>query len=244
MLSSATSVTAPTTNINMSNGNANPTITPTDFNITCSDGILLAAQIWKIPSSLDTVNDTTTTKAQHTRKVLCVHGWMDNCRSFHYFAPELLQQIQMNSVHKSTTNTSTTDTNTNTTAATINDIVDIEIVAIDLPGHGWSSHKSLDGPPIHITDYVYYIAETIQQLQWSASTTTIDDRSTSTTGTTKTVTHPNPKIILVGHSMGAAICSMYAATFIEQIHQLILLEGGTFTIYIIQNVDRYIYASF
>jgi pimeloyl-ACP methyl ester carboxylesterase len=180
-----------------SSSNANTIdVTPIDITLTCSDGITLAAQKWKPSEPIST--------AKNIRKILCVHGWMDNCRSYHYFAPNVLQQLrQMNPV-----------------AATNANNDDIEIVTIDLPGHGWSSHKSLDGPPIHIADYVYYIAEAIQQLQWStAKSNRIDEDETCLSIDTE--------IVLVGHSMGAAICSIYAATFPEQIHKLVLLEGGT-----------------
>lgn len=206
-------------------------VTPTDFTLTCSDGIQLAAQVWK-PVAVQPPPTTTTTSGR-TRKILCVHGWMDNCRSYHYLAPTVLQRILMNAA------TTTAATHENDDDSSSDDPV-VEIVTIDLPGHGWSSHKSLDGPPIHITDYVYYIAEAIQQLQWSATPTNGIVNGASSNGSSSG-NHPNDEgndqhpstpndseIVLVGHSMGAAICCMYAATFPEQIHKLVLLEGGTF----------------
>jgi pimeloyl-ACP methyl ester carboxylesterase len=213
----------PSTATSTSNNGNSVDITPTEFTLTCSDGIALAAQIWKplpYPVVTNAIAEPTTQMTRRTRKLLCVHGWMDNCRSYHYFAPNILQRMQMNpAIHANTT---------------LHD--DIEIVAIDLPGHGWSSHKSLDGPPIHITDYVYYIAEAIQQLQWSTTATT-NGSTNSMNGDSSvhpsedhasTGTSNDPEIILVGHSMGAAICSMYAATFPERVHKLVLLEGGTY----------------
>lgn len=180
-------------------------LAPIDFTLACSDGITLAAQRWN-PAPFNTATNGITEPidtAKYTRKILCVHGWMDNCRSYHYFAPNVLERLQMN-----------LPTNANTTT-----IDNIEIVTIDLPGHGWSSHKSLDGPPVHIADYVYYISEAIQQLQCN----TVKPNSV---GEDDTYASNNTEIVLVGHSMGAAICSMYAATFPEQIHKLVLLEGG------------------
>lgn len=176
-------------------------LAPIDITLACSDGMTLAAQKWK-PAPFNTGTNGITepiNTEKYSRKILCVHGWMDNCRSYHYFAPNVLGRLQMNLAKNTTT------------------IDDIEIVTIDLPGHGWSSHKSLDGPPVHIADYVYYISEALQQLQWNAAV-----------GEDDTCASNNTEIVLVGHSMGAAICSMYAATFPEHIQKLVLLEGGTY----------------
>jgi pimeloyl-ACP methyl ester carboxylesterase len=150
---------------------------------------------------------------------------MDNCRSYHYFAPQLQTRVTTMLGHNDDDN---------------DDIVSMEIAAIDLPGHGWSSHKSSDAPPVHITDYVYYLAEAISQLPWSTTTTGTNG---STNGEHEMHDHEsngaenddqdnnsnnNHGIVLVGHSMGAAICCMYAAAFPEQVYKLVLLEGGTF----------------
>ena len=162
---------------------------------------------------------------------------MDNCRSYHYFAPHLQQRVTTMLGHDDTTTTT-----------------NMEIAAIDLPGHGWSSHKSSDAPPVHITDYVYYLAEAISQLPWS-TTTTATSTNGSTNGEHEMHDHEsngaenddqdnsNHGIVLVGHSMGAAICCMYAAAFPEQVDKLVLLEGGTFhsgSNDILQNIYIYI----
>lgn len=129
--------------------------------IVCSDGMKLAAQHWQHATTSDA-----------TRRILCLHGWLDNCRSFHYLAPKLL-----------------------------NDLPDTEIVAIDFPGHGWSSHKSPDGPPILFAEMAYYVYETAAQLEWES-------------------------FVLVGHSMGAGASVLYAATFPEQVERIVLLDGA------------------
>ncbi|MFR9718545.1 alpha/beta fold hydrolase [Aeromonas diversa] len=71
------------------------------------------------------------------------------------------------------------------------------LVAIDLPGHGHSDHKS--------TPYVF--------VDW------LDDlhRITRAAGW--------DRFILLGHSLGALIASAYAGVFPEQVSHLILLEG-------------------
>ena len=235
LLSSTTTVT---------NGNtavaASPPPSPIDVTLTCLDGVSLSAQIWKPAAEPTTTVKHTTSTSTSTRRIVCVHGWMDNCRSYHYFAPQLQQRVTTMLSHDDTTTTT-----------------NMEIAAIDLPGHGWSSHKSSDAPPVHITDYVYYLAEAISQLPWSTTT------ATSTNGSTNGKRHMhdhesngaenddqdnndnnNHGIVLVGHSMGAAICCMYAAAFPEQVDKLVLLEGGTFhsvSNYILQNIYIYIY---
>lgn len=116
-------------------------------------------------------------KADHgelpEHRFLCWHGWMDNCNSFWKLAPLLTEGLSSSS---------------------------IDLVALDFPGHGQSSHKSLDGPSMLLMDYVYYVHEVLQALQWSPETVT-----------------------LVGHSMGGAVSLMYTAAF--PVQRLILLDS-------------------
>jgi len=77
-----------------------------------------------------------------------------------------------------------------------------EILALDLPGHGKSGHKSQDAPGVVLAESLYYVAEVLQQMGW------------------------NSEVILIGHSMGASIALMYAASFPDQVKTLILLEGA------------------
>ena len=121
----------------------------------CSDGMKIAAQQW-----------TNNNPAQ--QRILCLHGWLDNCRSFYRLAPSL---------------------------------VNANVVALDFVGHGWSSHKSADGPPSVMSEHVFYVAEAVRQLEWESFT-------------------------LIGHSMGAAVSLIYAAAFPEQVEKLVLLEGA------------------
>lgn len=78
-------------------------------------------------------------------------------------------------------------------------IKNYQIIAIDQCGHGKSSHRP-EGVPYYFVDYVadaFYIANALG----------ID------------------AFILLGHSMGANVSSMMAATFPERIKALILIEG-------------------
>mmetsp|Transcript_5922 Transcript_5922/g.9329 ORF Transcript_5922/g.9329 Transcript_5922/m.9329 type:complete len:188 (-) Transcript_5922:2246-2809(-) len=129
-------------------------------NFVCSDGMTLAGQWYNIASDTPSLN-----------KILLLHGWLDNCRSFWKLAPHLHEQSN-------------------------------ELLAIDLPGHGQSGHKSQDAPGVVLAESVYYLAEVLQQMEWKS------------------------EITLVGHSMGASIALMYAASFPDQVKNLVLLEGA------------------
>jgi Lysophospholipase len=115
-------------------------------------------------------------------RVLLLHGWLDNAASFNLLAPKL------------------------------NAMLNREIVAIDFPGHGHSSHKSPDGPTQLVSEYAYYVGETLESLNW------IESESFGKTH--------GKEVILVGHSMGAAVSLMYAAAFPEHVSKIVLLEGA------------------
>ena len=74
----------------------------------------------------------------------------------------------------------------------------LEITAIDFPGHGWSDHRA-PGHNYGFIDYVMDIQAVIKQM--------------------------DQPLTLLCHSMGAAIAVMYAAAFPEQIKRLILIEN-------------------
>jgi len=80
------------------------------------------------------------------------------------------------------------------------DHLNAPIIAIDLPGHGYSSHLA-DGNWYHFVDYAVRLNEVIQKLHLE-------------------------KFHLMGHSMGAGIGVLYSATFPEQVDTLILLDGA------------------
>lgn len=138
----------------------------------CSDGIKLAAQ-WYPPKPMvpgvvaSSVPDVMGTRHHH--KILLLHGWLDNCRSFWKLADQFEHD---------------------------------DVVALDLPGHGRSDHKSKDAPPLVLAEAAFYVADVLQQLEWKSGVT------------------------LIGHSMGAAISLLYTATFPDQIERLVLLEGA------------------
>ncbi|MGS2720353.1 alpha/beta fold hydrolase [Paraglaciecola aestuariivivens] len=78
-------------------------------------------------------------------------------------------------------------------------LTDYYVVAIDLTGHGLSSHRSA-GAHYHLIDFVYDLHELIAGQNWQS-------------------------IILMGHSMGGIIATLYTSCFPERIHKLISIES-------------------
>ncbi len=76
---------------------------------------------------------------------------------------------------------------------------EVNVIAFDLPGHGDSSTLP-DGVSFDFHQYLVWLHELIESLD-------------------------APPDILLGHSMGAAIMSLYAGVFPEKASQLILIEG-------------------
>lgn len=136
------------------------------LSVTCTDGIVLKGRRY----STSNVGQATI-----CHRIICLHGWMDNCRTFWKLAPALMEGLSSSEAS-------------------------VELIALDLPGHGHSSHKSLDGPSMVLMDYVYYLHEALQSLQWEPETVT-----------------------LIGHSMGGAVSLMYSAAFPTQ--RLIMLDS-------------------
>lgn len=102
--------------------------------------------------------------------LLFLHGWLDNAASFNTVMAEL---------HKLAPH--------------------LHLCAIDLPGHGLSSHKDDHNfYPFH--DYIDDVYQLLAKLS------------------------PN-RLVLVGHSLGALIASCYSAAFPEQVSGLVQIEG-------------------
>jgi pimeloyl-ACP methyl ester carboxylesterase len=102
--------------------------------------------------------------------VLCLHGWLDNAASF----LPLMPYFQENLPNK-------------------------KIIAIDWPGHGNSSHKSLDAH-YHFIDWVYDLLQLFELNQWQ-------------------------QVDIVAHSMGGMVASAFAAAFPEKIKSLTLIDS-------------------
>lgn len=102
--------------------------------------------------------------------ILCLHGWLDNAGSFLPLIPFFQKNLP-----------------------------DHYIVAIDWPGHGNSTHKSLDAH-YHFIDWVYDLLQLIEINQWK-------------------------NINIVAHSMGGMVASAFAAAFPEKVKSLTLLDS-------------------
>ena len=76
---------------------------------------------------------------------------------------------------------------------------DYPFVALEMAGHGHSDHRPA-GSYYHFVDFVHDLTLLIEQQGWQ-------------------------KVILLGHSMGGMIASLYAAVFPEKVHSLLLIES-------------------
>jgi len=76
---------------------------------------------------------------------------------------------------------------------------DYEIVGLDFPGHGHSDHRP-QGEILHYVDYIVDIYQVLKALEWE-------------------------KCVLLGHSMGAGVASVFASAFAEKLQGLICLDG-------------------
>mgnify|MGYP000114927332 CR=1 FL=1 len=76
---------------------------------------------------------------------------------------------------------------------------DYYIVAIDLTGHGLSSHRC-KGAHYHLIDYVYDIHELVESQSWQS-------------------------FLLMGHSMGGIVSTLYSSCFPEHVEKLISIES-------------------
>ena len=182
----------------------------TEITLDCSDGIRLAAQSYKPYPPIVKGGK------QEDLNILCLHGWMDNCRSFHTLAPALISQLDA-SILEGEYNSEDTQTKQASTSGNGNKSYNVHVVALDLPGHGLSAHRSMDAPPLVRSEYLFYIAEAVRQLNWWSPTRgrVASNNSSSTT----------TKFVLVGHSMSAGIALLYAAAFPEQVRNLVMLDS-------------------
>jgi len=97
-----------------------------------------------------------------------------------------------------------------------------ELVAVDLPGHGLSSHRPIDGPTTVLSEGAYYIAEIIDALGWDAQTNA--DATKTDSSSNDTIFNDDNQVALIGHSMGGGMAVTYAGIFPEQISRVVSLD--------------------
>lgn len=164
-------------------------IHPQEISLACSDGTVLAAQSWKTtPPHAPKIASSPVPRDFCNMNILCLHGWLDNCRSFYQLAPAV--------------------------AAASDADRGYHVVALDLPGHGRSAHKSVDAPPMVQAEMAFYVSEAIDRLYEQGIWEKRGDEGMSVT--------------LMGHSLGAGISTLYAAAFPHQVKRMILLDGAGF----------------
>ncbi len=73
------------------------------------------------------------------------------------------------------------------------------LIALDFPGHGRSDALAA-GPAYHFVDYVSFVSEALDALKLE-------------------------RVMLLGHSMGGGVASLFAGVFPERIAKLVLIEG-------------------
>jgi pimeloyl-ACP methyl ester carboxylesterase len=103
--------------------------------------------------------------------MILLHGWLDNAASF----TPLFEHLQ------------------------IDEGEGFKVIAIDLPGHGASSHRS-DDAHYHFIDWIYDILVLFELNNWTG-------------------------VHIVGHSMGGMIASVFAATFPEKVKSITLIDS-------------------
>ena len=106
----------------------------------------------------------------HSDVVLCLHGWLDNAASFLPMMPFLADKL-----------------------------TNKRIIAIDWPGHGFSSHRSSDAH-YHFIDWIYDLLQLFEINQWK-------------------------NVDIIGHSMGGMVATAFAAAFPEKVKSLTLIDS-------------------
>lgn len=89
--------------------------------------------------------------------------------------------------------------NANSFLPLANALPELPLLALDLAGHGHSSHRSADAH-YYLFDYVADIAALCRQQGWQ-------------------------QLMIIGHSMGGMVATVLAASFPELVHKLVLIDS-------------------
>ena len=155
-----------------------------ELKLPCSDGTILSGQCFQRQT-----NKSTSRTKEPERIILCLHGWLDNCRSFYHLGPTLASSLEKNT----------------------------KVITLDFPGHGRSSHKSFDSPPLVQADMVYYVCEAIEAISNSRNShESVDEMADTMIKSASreegeegeknlSNTDKEKKVSLIGHSLGAEL---------------------------------------
>lgn len=103
------------------------------------------------------------------KKVLAIHGWLDNSNSFNFLGSYLADR-------------------------------GFHVVAYDNIGHGYSSHETASSNNYTMAPYIGRCRDMIDHLKWN-------------------------KCSIVGHSLGAALATLFAGTHPEIVEKIVLIDG-------------------
>lgn len=79
------------------------------------------------------------------------------------------------------------------------DLARYQVVALDLPGHGWSQHRPA-GEGYHLLEYLVDIIQVLDLLEWR-------------------------QCILLGHSLGGGLAMLMASVYPERVQGLLLIDA-------------------
>lgn len=148
------------------------------------------------------------TDGEDRLRVLAVHGWQDNAGTFNRLFP-LLDHLNR-----------------------------LYIVALDLPGHGRSSHLPKGVPYTDMT-WVIELKRTIDYLGWNGlSSSSASSSASSFLNQPQTPKLPFPKkgVIIIAHSMGANAAVELAALYPHLVHTLIMLDTVKLRVFPTENL--------
>lgn len=131
-------------------------------------GLSVAVKLWRShsrgASPTTPISDADAVQgSRRIQKILALHGWLDNAATWDEIAPLLLEATKDGSLD-----------------------VEVELVCLDLPGHGLSQHRPA-GSAYDTASFVSEVFSVLDALGWTRD------------------------VILMGHSMGANISSLVAS---------------------------------
>lgn len=151
-------------------------------------------------------------ETEDSKRILALHGWMDNAGSFDNLMPLLKKKNE-----------------------------DLYIVALDLPGHGKSSQIP-PGSSYSDLNIIMEIRRCLRELTWTQpikrnllngdgfrnhmfdSSSSSNSSNNSLSSSAKDEDEGSKKFTIIGHSLGAGLGLYYASLFPDDVDEVILLD--------------------